>query len=487
MSPSSPAERPAAAEVIALDTPNLGDRSYVVGVDGLAVVVDPQRDTDRVLDLVADRGWRITHVLETHVHNDYVTGGLELARTTGAVYVMPGAAAFDFDATRMNDGETFPSGRATWRALHTPGHTPHHLSYALAVDGVDVGVFTGGSMLHGSVGRPDLLGPALTDGLAHDQWHSVRRIAAEVDGSAGVFPTHGFGSFCAVTATTGTDSTVDDQAAGNPACTLDEDEFVTELLAGLDAFPAYYAHMGPANAAGPGRIDLSLPVPAEAAELRRRIDAGEWVVDLRSRRVFADGHLKGTLSFDGSGNAVTYLGWTIPWGTPLTLLANTAEEVTTMQRELVRIGIDRPASYAVGGPEVWATGPDDLASYPVTDFTGLAKQMAADPRLLVLDTRRHSEWTAGHAVGARHLPLHELLARIDEVKAWSREAAHAGADPRVRVYCGSGFRAAAACSMLERVGVPVEHIDEDAELAPSRGVPWQAEATETTFGKALTA
>ena len=154
-----------------------------------------------------------------------------------------------------------------------------------------------------------------------------------------------------------------------------------------------------------------------------------------------------------------------------------------MQRELVRIGIDRPAAVRRRRTDVWATGPDDLSSYPVTDFTGLAKQLAADPRLLVLDTRRHSEWTAGHAVGARHLPLHELLARLDEVKAWSQEAADAGADPRVRVYCGSGFRAAAACSMLERVGVPVEHVDEDVELAPSRGVPWQAEATETHVRK----
>jgi len=323
---------PLTASVEVIDTPNLGDRSYVVHLDGSAVVVDPQRDIDRVEAIVARLGLTVTHVLETHIHNDYVSGGLELARGTGAEYVLPAGYELAFEAQQLADGDTFVSGRMTWRTVHTPGHTPQHLSYVVSVDGRDEAAFTGGSLLFGSVGRPDLIGPDHTHELARAQWRSVRRLTDEVRAEAAVFPTHGFGSFCSATATVGLDSTIGQQKLTNPACTTDEDVFVEELINGLDAYPAYYAHMAPANQAGPGPIDLTLPERADAAELRRRIDAGEWVVDLRSRRVFAEGHLRGTLSFDGAGNVVTYLGWLIPWGTPLTFLAETAEQITDVQR-----------------------------------------------------------------------------------------------------------------------------------------------------------
>jgi len=177
-----------------IDTPDLGDRSYIVAMDDRAVVVDPQRDIDRVLDVLDRHGWQLTHVVETHVHNDYVSGGLELANLRGAKYLVPKGHYYDFDATEVSDGSSFESGPMRWRVLHTPGHTPHHVSYAVAVDDNDAAVFTGGSMLYGSVGRPDLISPAATEGLAHDQWHSVRRLVSDVDAAAGVFPTHGFGS-----------------------------------------------------------------------------------------------------------------------------------------------------------------------------------------------------------------------------------------------------------------------------------------------------
>jgi glyoxylase-like metal-dependent hydrolase (beta-lactamase superfamily II)/rhodanese-related sulfurtransferase len=451
--------------IVVIETPNLGDRSYVVHLDGSAVVVDPQRDIDRVEAVLAEHGLTVTHVIETHIHNDYVSGGKVLAEQLGAVYVVPAGYELAYDAEQLADGDTFVSGPMAWRAIHTPGHTPQHLSYVVAVDGVDAAAFTGGSMLFGSVGRPDLIGPDHTHDLAHAQWHSVRRLAQEVAGDAAVMPTHGFGSFCSATATVGLESTIAQQAAANPACTVDEDEFVTELIAGLDAYPAYYAHMGPANQAGPGPIDLSLPERAEAAELRRRIDAGEWVVDLRSRRVFADGHLRGTLSFDGNGNAVTYLGWIIPWGTPLTLLGDTPEQVTAMQRELVRIGVDRPAAYADGSPEQWALEAGDVVSYRRADFAELDAALAADPELIVVDSRRRTEWIQGHVTGARLVPLHELLARVDEIATWSKAAAHAGRDATVWIYCGSGFRASAAASLLDRAGVPVVHVDADVATA----------------------
>jgi glyoxylase-like metal-dependent hydrolase (beta-lactamase superfamily II)/rhodanese-related sulfurtransferase len=459
-------------EVVAIETPNLGHRSYVVAAAGVAVAIDPQCDIDRVLAVLADRGWTLTHVFETHLHNDYVSGGLELARVTGAAYVVPALASVSFPAVPAHDGSAFHAGAASWRAVHTPGHTPHHMSYVASVDGTDGAVFTGGSMLFGSVGRPDQLGPEQTLGLAHEQWHSVRRLGEQVAGGAQVMPTHGFGSFCSATETLGSASTVAEQRRSNPAFRLGQDEFVAELLAGLDAFPAYYAHMGPANASGPAAIDLSLPAVADPVELRRRIDAGEWVVDLRSRQVFAAGHLRGTLSFDVEGNAVTYLGWLIPWGTPVTLLGDSLAQVQAMQRDLARIGIDRPAAHAVGSPASWAQNATaDVTSFRRADFAELAAAQTANRDLLVLDLRRNLEWADGHITGARHVPLHELPARMDEVVAWSNRASQNGIDPTVWAHCGSGFRAAVAASLLERAGVPVVHVDQDFTDAARSGAP----------------
>ena len=462
------AQRQPAVEII--ETPNLGDRSYVVHLDGSAVVVDPQRDIDRVAQILQREQLTVTHVLETHIHNDYVTGGLQLARELAAVYVVPAGYDLRYEALQLADGGSFESGPMQWRAMHTPGHTPQHLSYVVAIDGMDTAAFTGGSLLYGSVGRPDLIGPDMTAQLAHAQWRSVRRLTSEVAGHAAVFPTHGFGSFCSATATSGLASTIAEQAMWNPASLLPEDEFVEDLIAGLDAYPAYYAHMAPLNQDGPAAIDLSLPHRADPLELRRRIDAGEWVVDLRQRRVFAAGHLRGSLSFEGAGNAVTYLAWLIPWGTPVTLLAATEAEVTEMQRELVRVGIDRPAAHSVGAPSDWAAGPADISSYDVVDFAEVAHQFSHGAQLLVLDARREQEWRSGYVAGSRHIPLHSLPDQLATVASWSRAAGHAGHDPRVWVYCGSGFRAAVAASLLERAGIPVVHIDDDVAAAARAGL-----------------
>ena len=442
-----------ALDVRILETANLGDRSYVVGDGSQVVVVDPQRDLDRLEPLVAGR--TITHVLETHVHNDYVTGGLELARRHGAEYVVPAAAAVAFDRRAVRDGDTFTSGAMRWRAVATPGHTPHHTSYVVEHAG-EQAVFTGGSLLYGSVGRTDLVEPELTEELTRQQWQSVRRLAGELGDATAIFPTHGFGSFCSATPTSGETSTIGEQRAVNAALTQDEERFVRDLIAGLDAFPAYYAHMGPANLAGPAAADLELPAPADPAELRRRIDAGEWVVDLRSRELFARGHLRGTLSFDAGGNLPTYLAWLIPWGTPVTLLGETADQVAQAQRELVRVGID-PAAQAVGGPEQWSGG-TPVATLPRVDFAGLAEARKADPDLVVLDVRLAGEWQESHLRGARHLPIHELPRRVDELP-----------DERLWVHCTSGFRAAVAASWLAARGREAVLVDGEFDDARAAG------------------
>ena len=425
-----------------IETTGLGDRSYMISADGVGVVIDPQRDIDRVVDLAADRGVQVRLVLETHLHNDYVTGGPELAHWAGADYGVPAGDEVAYARVPAVDGDVLAAGPMRFRVMHTPGHTHHHVSYVLAdTDGDVQAVFTGGSMLYGATGRTDLVAPEHTDELTHAQYHSVRRLADELPAGTPVFPTHGFGSFCSATPTSGDSSTVGEQVAVNPALTQDEQSFVDQLIAGLTAIPAWYSHMGPGNAAGPAPVDLSAPRLVDPEELSGRLAAGEWVLDLRTRTAFAAGHLPGALNFElAIANFVTYVGWLIPWGAPITLIGETEQQVADARRELVRIGIDRLAGAAIGSPEALAAG-RELTSYPVSDFAGLAAAMAADPDLVVLDARRDDERAGGGVRGSLHIPIHELTDRLDEVPAGE-----------VWVYCGSGYRASIAASMLARAG-----------------------------------
>src|SRR5690606_8133634 len=188
----------------------------------------------------------------------------------------------------------------------TPGHTFTHLSYALTDGDEPYAVFTGGSLLFGATGRPDLLGEEHTDALVRHQHASAHKLAEQLPDEAEVYPTHGFGSFCSATQSDATESTIGQEKQTNPVLTQDEETYVRELLDGLGAWPAYYVHMAPANADGPAAPDLSPVSEADADELRRRIEAGEWVVDLRNRTAFAAGHAPGTFNFGLDGAFSTY-------------------------------------------------------------------------------------------------------------------------------------------------------------------------------------
>ena len=445
--------------IVPIETPTLGDRSYLAHDGQVALVVDPQRDIDRVLELAEAAGVRITHVFETHIHNDYVTGGLALATVTGAAYHVNAADDVAYERVPIRDGDVIDvSGALRIRVIATPGHTYTHLSYALESAGEHVGVFSGGSLLFGSTGRPDLLGPDHTDALVHYQYASAHRLAAELPDEAQVLPTHGFGSFCSATQSEATSSTIGQEKHTNPALTQDEKDYVAELLAGLDAWPAYYAQMGPANSAGPGAADLSAPEPADAAALRRRIEAGQWVVDLRTRTTFAAGFVPGTLNFGIDDQFATYLGWLIPWGTPVTLLGETPEQIAQAQRELVRIGIDRPAAAATGTPKAWTDLP--LESLRLATFADLAR-VRRHHHVAILDVRREGEWRESHIDGAVNIPIHELLGRVAEVPAGE-----------VWVHCAAGYRASIAASVLTAQGTLVVAVDDSyAEQAATSGLP----------------
>lgn len=442
-----------ALRVVAIETPGLGDRSYVAA-DGLAaLVVDPQRDIDRVRAALDELGVPLTHVLETHIHNDYVSGGLELARGAGADYVLAAAEPVGFPRHGVRDGDELTVGAMTVRVVHTPGHTPQHVSYAIAAGDGPGALFTGGSLLYGTVGRTDLVGAEHTAALARAQHGSARRLLA-LPPATSVHPTHGFGSFCASGAGSGaTSSTVGEERAVNAAASDDADTFVSDLLAGLTPYPRYYGQMAPLNRAGPPPLDLSPPPEVDAAELARRVAAGEWVVDVRGRRAFAARHLPGTVNIELSDGLATYLGWVAPWGRPITLVGDTVDELAAAQRALARIGIDRLAGRGAG-----TRGWSAPQSYEVAEFADLARHWHAEPT--VLDVRAEHEWRDGHLDGATHLPLPELEARLGELSP----------DP-LWVHCQSGFRAAIAASLLDRASHPVVLVDDDFTAAAAVGLP----------------
>ncbi|MFF4138382.1 rhodanese-like domain-containing protein [Streptomyces mirabilis] len=444
-----------------IEVSGLGNRSYLAGGERTAVAVDPPRDVDRVIAAAARRGVRISQVVETHVHNDYVTGGLELARLTGAAYLVPAGARVSFARVPVHDGdrtEIDTEADLILRALATPGHTPHHTSYALEENGTAVAVFTGGSLLIGTVGRPDLVEPRLTEHLARAQHASAHRLAAELPDDTAVLPTHGFGSFCSSSQAEGSDTTIGKEKASNEALTRDVDDFVADLLAGLDDIPAYYTHMGPTNAAGPAPLDLTPPAVADAEEIAARLAAGEWVVDLRNRVAFAAGHVSGSFNSEAEGQLATYLAWLIPWGKPVALLAESPEQLAAAQRELVRVGIDRPAAAATGDPGGWVPEVDALASFRRATFNDLAGRHPAEG-VVVLDVRRGSERASGYIEGSVHIPVHPLHRRLDEVSAGE-----------VWVHCAGGMRAAIAASLLDAAGREVVAVDDSFDAAEKAGL-----------------
>ena len=461
-------------------TEELGDRSYVIHDGQLAVVVDPQRDLDRVEQVLDDQGVVCALVLETHIHNDYVTGGFELASRHDCRYVVSADDDVTFQRHAVRDGDELTVGALTVKVVATPGHTDTHLSYVISdeVEGVPA-VFTGGSLLYGSVGRTDLVDPARTDELTRAQFHSARRLAAELPDQTQIYPTHGFGSFCSSGAATGGDGgTIGEEKQRNDALISDdEDSFVETLIANLTAYPAYYAHMGPLNQQGPGPADLTPPAQLSPQDLRARIEAGEWVVDLRDRTAYAAEHLRGSIGIALGQQFSTYLGWLMPWGAPLTLIGATADEVSTAQRDLTRIGIEHLVGAAAGNVSDLDAS-DDPASYPRVTFkdipdalqrriqTGLASGISAErgrtnpaSEPVILDVRRDDERAKGSIPGSAHIPMHALLERLDDLP-----------DGQLWVHCASGFRASIAASLLDRAGHDVVLVDDSYDNAVTAGL-----------------
>jgi hydroxyacylglutathione hydrolase len=451
-------------EVVSYDAQGLGDRSYLVHDGDKAVVVDPQRDPGPYLATADNLGADITLVLETHLHNDYVSGGAALARRAKATYGVPSGEPMEPIASSepLDEGDVLKVGELALTVLSTPGHTPHHLCFFVEdAQGTKVAL-TGGSLLEGGTGRTDLFGAEPARGLAEAQWRSVRRLLSELPPATVVLPTHGFGSFCSSAPSpvpAATELTIGAERQDNPAALLDVDAFIATLESEALPVPAYYRYMAPLNRAGAGEPCYGPLTFISTGSLPETMGRGTVVVDIRPRRVFADAHLPGSLNIELGANISTYLGWLVPADADFVIVARTLEEVAEARRLLARIGRETP--------DGWARA--DIATirregrhgrYDVHDFRDLGERRKAGVFPHVLDVRFPYEWQKGHIKAARNVPLPEIgsaslsLSRNEEI--W--------------VHCSAGYRAAIAASVLSGQGLFPVLVDDLFDNAPGAGL-----------------
>jgi hydroxyacylglutathione hydrolase len=429
-----------------LRTPSLGDNSYLLFSGDQAAVIDPQRDAWPLVRMCARRGAAVRYVLETHVHNDYVSGAREWQAATGAAIVGPARAAYSFPYTALDDGDEIALGDVTLRALATPGHTPEHTAYLLLDGGArhPAAVFSGGSLMVGGAGRTDLLGADRTDELTRKQFASLRRLLT-LGEQTRVLPTHGAGSFCAAPTSGPTTSTIGTERLTNPALRLlaDESEFVRSRLEGLPHYPAYYRYMAPINRSGPRVLAGPPPLPSLTTdEVARHLTAGAWIVDARDRWAFAGAHLPGSINVELDDSFASFVGSVVPFRVPLLLLLPEPAAAGEAVHQLLRIGYDTVAGCLAGGVDAWVEAGGAVASYPAR---GIDELDSADPGDVVLDVRQPAERAAGAIPGSRHIVLGDLPQRMGEL-------------PRGRTVwtvCRSGHRAAIAASLLDRAGIAV--------------------------------
>jgi hydroxyacylglutathione hydrolase len=457
----------------------LAQASYLVGCQttGEALVVDPNRDVDQYIAAAEAESMRITQVTETHIHADFVSGTRELAERTGARMLLSGAGPAEWQygfrgdprVTLLEGGERIALGRVLIEPVHTPGHTPEHLSFFVtdgAASSEPLGLLTGDFVFVGDVGRPDLLEKAArvagtSEASARDLFQSLQRFK-RLPEHLQVWPGHGAGSACGKGIGAVPQSTVGYEKRTNWALGIEtESDFVRQVLLGQPEPPRYFGVMKRMNRDGPA-IMGGFPVPERVAETRlpALLRSSAVVVDLRSAGAFAAGHIPGTISLPLNRNFATYAGSLLPYDQDLYLLTGGGPGVAAAAvRQLTFIGLERIAGYL--GPEaleVWASDQGPLERLPQVSPDELAAE--ADTGFL-LDVRGESEWAGGHLAGATLIPLPELADRMGEVPS----------DRPVVVQCQSGSRSAIAASLLRARGRRVRNLTGGYSAWVTAGLP----------------
>lgn len=423
----------------------LGNSAYLIGSHDTkkAVLIDPLRDVDRYLSAASRLGLTLTHVLDTHLHADFISGNREIVHQTGAVIGASAEAGLGFDHKPLDENSMIDLGAFQLRVMTTPGHTPEHISFLLVgADGkTPSALFSGGALIVGGAARTDLLTPEMTHPLASQLFHTIHSKLLQLPDEVNVFPTHGAGSFCIAPASSERTSTIGKERKTNSlALAQDEAEFIQRALTGLPLYPTYYKYMREINQRG-AKILGGVPVlkPLSASEVKSLMDEGVVVLDIRHQKAFSAGHIPNSFGIRVDAPLIVWAGWVIPFGSRIILLGEDADDRSEATRQLIRIGYDDIVGYLDGGIDAWAR------EYPVETVQAWSSKELRERlnEVTLIDVRRLSEWEDGHIAGAIHFEGGRI--------AW--EKLNFPMDKPLAIQCASGNRSMVAISVLKRRGI----------------------------------
>jgi hydroxyacylglutathione hydrolase len=453
----------------------LAHASYLIGSEGEAAVVDPQRDVDGYIGEAEAQSLKIKYVIETHLHADFVSGHRELAARTGAEIVFSKQAGAIFPHRAVKDGDELTVGKVRLKIMETPGHTPESICVLVTEEapqlqrgsqpegtGEDARgpslrgpslpspkkILTGDTLFIGDVGRPDLAGgkgytPQMMAAMMYDTLHEkLLKLPDDVE----VYPAHGAGSMCGKNMSKETSSTIGEQRRFNYALQpMSKDEFVRMMTAELPEAPAYFPKDAEINRTGAQALaEVSLPGALTPQELNELAMHGHVILDVRSAREFGAGHVLGSLNIGLGGQFASWAGILISMGTPIVIVAESDEKVDEAVMRLARVGIETVQGYLRGGIDAWRESGLGMAHLPQISVDDLHNLIEKENELQILDVRREGEYESGHVPDAVHSPLSRLQPIIPSLAL----------DPTkpTAVICAGGYRSSAATSILKQHG-----------------------------------
>ena len=437
--------------------PGLAIASYIVGDEksGEAAVIDPTRDVDEYIEFAREHDLHIRHIIETHVHADFVSGSRELKARLDDEPTIHCSGYGGKDWTQpyadqhVKEGDTVEFGTVRLGFQHVPGHTPEHIAVLLFDKSRSAEtpwvMFTGDFLFVGDVGRPDLLGDKAKQELAHELYQSVFERITSLPDTTEIFPAHGAGSLCGKAIGSRRSSTLGYERLYNGALKRKpEEQWVHDLLEDMPLSPPYFKRMKRVNKDGPAIIGPELPGLKrwKAKKVQEHVCDKCLVVDVRSKEAFAASHIPDAINIPFGSNLPTWAGWVLPYDRPILLVPEQPSQVEEVVTHLLRVGFDDVQGYMEGGMDAWETAGYPLARLDTLSVHDLGKKLQRGGGLTVLDVRTDKEWEDGHIDGAIHIHGGTLQERVGEVPK----------DRPVAVVCGSGYRASIASSFLQRDG-----------------------------------